>query len=52
MLLCLVPLLPELGQFTVLGRFQDHLRVCLGSGAVVINNLPPSEQPETSVDSD
>lgn len=49
MLLCVVLLLPALGQLTASDRFQDHLHVCLGSGAVVINNLPPSEQPETSV---
>lgn len=45
MLLCVVLLLSALGQFTVLGQFH----VCLGSGAIVINNLPPSEQPETAV---
>lgn len=49
MLLCVVLLLSALGQFTVSGQFQDHLHVCLGSGAIVINNLPPSEQPETAV---
>lgn len=29
--------------------FQGHLLVCLCSGAVLTINLPPSEQPETSL---
>lgn len=44
MLLCVVPLLAALGQFTASGRFQDHLHVCLGSGVVVFNNFTRSEQ--------